>query len=70
MYPLVGELADDEIDVAVACRVLTVSRSAITVGLVGPLRYATRRMSTCSNRSHGFTPAPGKPMVRRGSTLN
>ena len=27
MYPLVHELADDEIDVAVACRVLTVSRS-------------------------------------------
>ncbi len=27
IYPLVHELADDEIDVAVACRVLTVSRS-------------------------------------------
>ena len=26
MYPLVHELADDEIDVAVACRVLNVSR--------------------------------------------
>ena len=27
MYPLVRELADDEVDVAVACRVLNVSRS-------------------------------------------
>ena len=27
MYPLVRELADDEFEVAVACRVLNVSRS-------------------------------------------
>ena len=27
IYPLVRELADDNIDVAVACRVLNVSRS-------------------------------------------
>ena len=27
IYPLVRELADDQIDVAVACRVLVVSRS-------------------------------------------
>jgi hypothetical protein len=37
IYPLVRELADDQIDVAVACRVLPVSGAVITTGLAGRL---------------------------------
>ena len=46
MYPLVRELADDDIEVAVTCRVLSVSRSATTTGSAGPPRPVSRT-TTC-----------------------
>jgi hypothetical protein len=41
IYPLVRELADDDVDVAVACRVLNVSRSGYYAWLVGSLHHVT-----------------------------